>query len=52
MDELISGIKYKDELEDVIDKIIYNAFGLTEEEILEIEKFIGREREKNVNGLY
>lgn len=52
VDELISGIKHKDELENAIDKIIYNTFKLTEEEILKIESFIGRESEENANGLY
>lgn len=44
VDELISGIKQKDELEDEIDKLIYDAFQLTEEEVLKIESFIGRKR--------
>ena len=44
MDELI--IENTGILEDAIDKIIYNAFKLTEEEILKIENFIGHEREK------
>lgn len=43
VDELISGIKQKDELEKAIDKIIYKAFDLTADEILKIENFIGRE---------
>lgn len=44
VDELIIG--NTGILEDAIDKIIYNAFKLTEEEILKIENFIGHEREK------
>ncbi len=42
VDELITG--NTDELETAIDKIIYNAFGLTAEEVLRIESFIGQER--------
>ncbi len=39
VDQLISG--NTDKLDNAIDKIIYNAFSLTEEEILKIESFVG-----------
>lgn len=39
VDQLISG--NTDKLDNVIDKIVYNAFSLTEEEILKIESFVG-----------
>ena len=39
VDQLISG--NSDKLDNAIDKIVYNAFSLTEEEILKIESFVG-----------
>lgn len=49
VEKLISGDS--DELENAIDKIVYNAFELTEKEIQKIENYIEKER-KNTDGLY
>ena len=45
MDNLIAGMS--GELENAIDKIVYDAFDLSEEEIFKIESFIGKGREEN-----
>lgn len=45
VDDLIAGMS--GELENAIDKIVYNAFDLSEEEILKIESFIGKGREEH-----
>ena len=45
VDDLIAGMS--GELENAIDKIVYDAFDLSEEETLKIESFIGKGREEN-----
>ena len=45
VDDLLAGTS--GELENAIDKIVYHAFDLSEEEILKIESFIGKGREGN-----
>lgn len=45
VDDLLAGTS--DELENAIDKIVYDAFDLSEEEILKIESFIGKGKEGN-----
>ena len=45
VDNLIAGMS--GELENAIDKIVYDAFDLSEEEIFKIESFIGKGREEN-----
>ncbi len=42
VDKLISGTKHRSELENRIDEIIYDRFKLNKEDIVKIEKFIGR----------
>lgn len=45
VDDLLAGTS--GELENAIDKIVYDAFELSEEEILQIESFIGKGRGEN-----
>lgn len=45
VDDLIAGMK--DDLENEIDKIIYEAFHLTDKEVLKIENFIGKREREN-----
>ena len=45
VDDLIAGMSSG--LENAIDKIVYDAFDLSEEEVLKIESFIGKGREEN-----
>lgn len=45
VDDLLAGAS--GELENAIDKIVYDAFDLSEEEILKIESFIGKGKEGN-----
>lgn len=45
VDDLLTGTS--GELENAIDKIVYDAFDLSEEEILKIESFIGKGKEGN-----
>lgn len=45
VDDLLAGTS--GELENAIDKIVYDAFDLSEEEILKIESFIGKGKEGN-----
>ena len=46
VDRIMKETYDRNEAEEKIDAIVYDSFGLTENEILQIEKFIDCEREK------